>query len=110
MLELGKYFVRVLHPSVASADDCRRFHFRDPARLKTRLVIPGGPLLQILEDFFKSRFTCGETFNFMQGLYLHKDYVNVKKFVAWRGKRVCMYLGYNIVCYDSGTIDVTEHK
>lgn len=98
MLELDKHFLCVLHPSVASPDDCRRFHFQDPTRLKTRLVIPGGPLLQVFQDIFKSRVTCGETFNFMQGLYLHKDYVNIKKFVAWRGKCVCMYLGYKIVC------------
>ncbi|XP_051476320.1 cytosolic phospholipase A2 zeta isoform X5 [Apus apus] len=77
-----------VRPNISSgdfADDGRRFHFRDPTRLKTRLVIPGGPLLQIFQDFFKSRVTCGETFNFMHGLYLHKDYVNIKKFVAWRG-------------------------
>lgn len=86
------HFVCVVHLSVTFADDCRRFHFRDPARLKTRLVTPGGPLLQIFQDFFKSRVTCGETFNFMKGLYLHKDYVNIKKFVTWRGKGVFMYL------------------
>ncbi|KAM4666835.1 cytosolic phospholipase A2 zeta isoform 4-T4 [Amazona ochrocephala] len=82
---IGLGFLDSFKDVIKVVDDCRRFHFRDPARLKTRLVIPGGPLLQILEDFFKSRVTCGETFNFMQGLYLHKDYVNIKKFVAWRG-------------------------
>ncbi|KAM4666837.1 cytosolic phospholipase A2 zeta isoform 6-T7 [Amazona ochrocephala] len=81
---IGLGFLDSFKDVIKVVDDCRRFHFRDPARLKTRLVIPGGPLLQILEDFFKSRVTCGETFNFMQGLYLHKDYVNIKKFVAWR--------------------------
>ncbi|XP_061318348.1 cytosolic phospholipase A2 zeta isoform X2 [Pezoporus flaviventris] len=82
---IGLGFLDSFKDVIKVVDDCRKFHFRDPTRLKTRLVIPGGPLLQILEDFFKSRVTCGETFNFMQGLYLHKDYVNVKKFVAWRG-------------------------
>uniref|UniRef100_A0A672TQG3 Phospholipase A2 n=1 Tax=Strigops habroptila TaxID=2489341 RepID=A0A672TQG3_STRHB len=82
---IGLGFLDSFKDVIKVVDDCRRFHFRDPTRLKTRLVIPGGPLLQILEDFFKSRVTCGETFNFMQGLYLHRDYVNVKKFVAWRG-------------------------
>lgn len=67
-------------------DDCRRFHLRDPMRLQTRMVIPGGPLLQFFQDFFKSRVTAGETFNFMNGLYLHKDYVSLKEFVVWRGK------------------------
>ncbi|XP_075283717.1 cytosolic phospholipase A2 zeta isoform X3 [Opisthocomus hoazin] len=81
----GLGFLDSFKDVIKVVDDCRRFHFRDPTRLKTRLVIPGGPLLQIFQDFFKSRVTCGETFNFMQGLYLHKDYVNIKKFVAWRG-------------------------
>ncbi|XP_030900380.2 cytosolic phospholipase A2 zeta isoform X2 [Melopsittacus undulatus] len=85
VIGIGLGFLDSFKDVIKVVDDCRRFHFRDPTRLKTRLVIPGGPLLQILEDFFKSRLTCGETFNFMQGLYLHKDYVNVKKFVAWRG-------------------------
>ncbi|XP_074723960.1 cytosolic phospholipase A2 zeta isoform X7 [Strix uralensis] len=81
---IGLSFLDSFKDVIKVVDDCRRFHFRDPTRLKTRLVIPGGPLLQIFQDFFKSRVTCGETFNFMQGLYLHKDYVNIKKFVAWR--------------------------
>ncbi|NWH53126.1 PA24F phospholipase, partial [Fregata magnificens] len=82
---IGLDFLDSFKDVIKVVDDCRRFHLQDPTRLKTRLVIPGGPLLQIFQDFFKSRVTCGETFNFMQGLYLHKDYVNIKKFVAWRG-------------------------
>uniref|UniRef100_A0A8C0Z988 Phospholipase A2 n=1 Tax=Cyanistes caeruleus TaxID=156563 RepID=A0A8C0Z988_CYACU len=82
---IGLSFLDSFKDVIKVVDDCRRFHFRDPARLKTRLVIPGGPLLQIFQDFFKSRVTCGETFNFMKGLYLHKDYVNIKEFVTWRG-------------------------
>uniref|UniRef100_A0A8B9QRV0 Phospholipase A2 n=1 Tax=Anas platyrhynchos TaxID=8839 RepID=A0A8B9QRV0_ANAPL len=81
----GLSFLEPFKDVIKVIDDCRRSHFRDPTRLKTRLVIPGGPLLQIFQDFFKSRVTCGETFNFMQGLYLHKDYVNVKKFVVRKG-------------------------
>ncbi|XP_026565476.1 cytosolic phospholipase A2 zeta [Pseudonaja textilis] len=77
----GFSFLETLGDVVKVIDDSRRFHFRDPMRLKTRLVIPGGPLLQIFQDFFKSRITAGETFNFMQGLYLHRDYINLKKFV-----------------------------
>ncbi|XP_063015165.1 cytosolic phospholipase A2 zeta isoform X1 [Melospiza melodia melodia] len=80
----GLSFLDSFKDVIKVVDDCQRFHFRDPARLKTRLVIPGGPLLQIVQDFFMSRVTCGETFNFMKGLYLHKDYVNIKKFVTWR--------------------------
>ncbi|XP_013920477.1 PREDICTED: cytosolic phospholipase A2 zeta-like [Thamnophis sirtalis] len=77
----GFSFLETLGDVVKVIDDSRRFHFRDPMRLKTRLVIPGGPLLQIFQDFFKSRITAGETFNFMQGLYLHRDYTSLKKFV-----------------------------
>ncbi|KAL9849424.1 cytosolic phospholipase A2 zeta isoform 3-T3 [Geothlypis trichas] len=81
---IGLSFLDSFKDVIKVVDDCQRFHFQDPARLKTRLVIPGGPLLQIFQDFFMSRVTCGETFNFMKGLYLHKDYVSIKKFVTWR--------------------------
>ncbi|XP_053239642.1 cytosolic phospholipase A2 zeta isoform X1 [Podarcis raffonei] len=81
----GLSFLESLGDVVKVIDDCRRSHLRDPMRLKTRLVIPGGPLIQIFQDFFKSRVTAGETFNFMQGLYLHKDYVRVNKFVLGKG-------------------------
>ncbi|XP_054827107.1 cytosolic phospholipase A2 zeta-like [Eublepharis macularius] len=81
----GLSFLESLGDVVKVIDDNKRFHFRDPMRLKTRLVIPGGPLLQTFQDFFKSRVTAGETFNFMQGLFLHRDYVNLNKFVVWKG-------------------------
>ncbi|XP_048805392.1 cytosolic phospholipase A2 zeta isoform X3 [Lagopus muta] len=81
---IGLSFLDPFKDVIKVIDDCRRFHFRDPTRLKTRLIVPGGPLLQIFQDFFKSRVTCGETFNFMHGLYLHKDYVKIKEFVVWR--------------------------
>ncbi|XP_053124183.1 cytosolic phospholipase A2 zeta isoform X3 [Hemicordylus capensis] len=81
----GFSFLESLGAVVKVIDDCRRFHLRDPMRLKTRLVIPGGPLIQIFQDFFKSRVTAGETFNYMQGLYLHRDYVSLNKFVVWKG-------------------------
>ncbi|NWU91202.1 PA24F phospholipase, partial [Upupa epops] len=82
---IGLDFLDSFKDVIKVVDDSHRFHFQDPTRLKTRLVVPGGPLLQIFQDFFKSRVTCGETFNFMQGLYLHKDYVNIKKFVTRGG-------------------------
>ncbi|XP_068049531.1 cytosolic phospholipase A2 zeta isoform X1 [Anomalospiza imberbis] len=81
---IGLNFLDSLKDVIKVVDGCQRFHFRDPAQLKTRLIIPGGLMLQIFQDFFKSRVTFGETFNFMKGLYLHKDYVNIKKFVTWR--------------------------
>ncbi|KAG8560561.1 hypothetical protein GDO81_015035 [Engystomops pustulosus] len=69
-------------------DDCRKFHFRDPTRLQTRLVMPGGIVSNIFQDFFKSRFTAGELYNFTRGLYLYKDYVGVREFVAWKGNHL----------------------
>ncbi|XP_044292778.1 cytosolic phospholipase A2 zeta [Varanus komodoensis] len=81
----GLSFLESLSDVVKVVDDCRRFHFRDPMRLNTRLVIPGGLMIQIFQDFFKSRVTAGETFNFMHGLYLHRDYVSLNKFVVSKG-------------------------
>ncbi|KAM3920374.1 cytosolic phospholipase A2 zeta [Leptodactylus fuscus] len=69
-------------------DDCRKLHFRDPSRLQTRLVMPGGIVSNIFQDFFKSRFTAGELYNFTRGLYLYKDYVGVREFVAWKGNHL----------------------
>ncbi|KAM4013676.1 cytosolic phospholipase A2 zeta [Anomaloglossus baeobatrachus] len=69
-------------------DDCRKFHFHDPTRLQTRLVMPGGIISDIFQDFFKSRFTAGELYNFTRGLYLYKDYMGVREFVAWKGNHL----------------------
>ncbi|CAH2328148.1 cytosolic phospholipase A2 zeta [Pelobates cultripes] len=65
-------------------DGCRKLHFRD-SRLQTRLVMPGGIVSSIFQDFFKSRFTAGERYNFTRGLYLYKNYVGAHEFVAWKG-------------------------
>ncbi|XP_066464635.1 cytosolic phospholipase A2 zeta-like isoform X2 [Eleutherodactylus coqui] len=69
-------------------DDCRKLHFRDPTRLQTRLIMPGGFASNIFQDFFKSRFTAGELYNFTRGLYLYKDYMGVREFVAWKGNHL----------------------
>ncbi|XP_075700435.1 cytosolic phospholipase A2 zeta [Rhinoderma darwinii] len=69
-------------------DDCRKLHFRDPTRLHTRLVMPGGIISNIFQDFFKSRFTAGELYNFTRGLYLYKDYMGIRDFVAWKGNHL----------------------
>uniref|UniRef100_A0A8C5R4M6 Phospholipase A2 group IVF n=1 Tax=Leptobrachium leishanense TaxID=445787 RepID=A0A8C5R4M6_9ANUR len=68
-------------------DGCRKLHFRD-SRLQTRLVMPGGIVSSIFQDFFKSRFTAGERYNFTRGLYLHKNYVGAHEFVAWKGNHL----------------------
>ncbi|XP_053553891.1 cytosolic phospholipase A2 zeta [Bombina bombina] len=69
-------------------DDCRRLHFHNPNRLQTRLVMPAGIVSNIFQDFFKSRFTAGERYNFIQGLYLYKNYVGIREFVAWKGNHL----------------------
>ncbi|XP_069805361.1 cytosolic phospholipase A2 zeta isoform X2 [Dendropsophus ebraccatus] len=69
-------------------DDCKKMHFRDPTRLQTRLVMPGGMVSDLFQDFFKSRFTAGELYNFTRGLYLYKDYMGVREFVAWKGNHL----------------------
>ncbi|XP_075049481.1 cytosolic phospholipase A2 zeta [Mixophyes fleayi] len=69
-------------------DDCRRLHFRDPFRLQTRLVMPGGIVSDLFNDVFKSRFTAGERYNFTRGLYLYKHYVGVREFVPWKGNHL----------------------
>ncbi|KAG8449635.1 hypothetical protein GDO86_016321, partial [Hymenochirus boettgeri] len=69
-------------------DDCRKLNFRDPTQLKTRLVMPGGMVSNMFQDIFKSRFTAGERYNFTQGLYLYKNYLGVREFVAWKGNHL----------------------
>ncbi|XP_074854966.1 cytosolic phospholipase A2 zeta-like [Carettochelys insculpta] len=81
----GLSFLESLKDIIKVIDDGQRLHFQDCSRLKTRLIIPGGPILQIFQDIFTSRVTSWETFNFMNGLYLHKDYVKNRNFLAWKG-------------------------
>ncbi|XP_056402648.1 cytosolic phospholipase A2 zeta-like [Hyla sarda] len=69
-------------------DNCRKLHFHDPSHLQTRLVMPGGMVSNIFQDLFKSRFTAGELYNFTRGLYLYKDYMGVREFVAWKGNHL----------------------
>lgn len=69
-------------------DDCRKLHFHDPTRLQTRLIMPGGIVSNIFQDLLKSRFTAGELYNFTRGLYLYKDYMGVREFVAWKGNHL----------------------
>ncbi|KAM8921251.1 cytosolic phospholipase A2 zeta [Pelodytes ibericus] len=80
-----------LHSSLTDVikviDECRKKSFRE-FRLQTRLVMPGGIVSSIFQDFFKSRFTAGERYNFTHGLYLYKNYVGVREFVAWKGSHL----------------------
>ncbi|XP_074854964.1 cytosolic phospholipase A2 zeta-like [Carettochelys insculpta] len=81
--ELG--FLESLKDVIKVIDDGQQFRSQDKAQLKTRQIIPEGPVLHIFHDFFKSRITSWGTFNFMKGLYLHKDYVKNWNFLAWKG-------------------------
>ncbi|XP_069348313.1 cytosolic phospholipase A2 zeta [Eulemur rufifrons] len=70
--------------SVNVTDDCQELQLRDPTRLHTRLFSPQGPFSQAVLDIFTSRLTSAQSFNFTQGLCLHKDYVAGREFVAWK--------------------------
>ncbi|XP_042315910.1 cytosolic phospholipase A2 zeta-like [Sceloporus undulatus] len=56
----------------------------DSSPRQAQVIMPGGAFTQLFYNLFKSRITTGENFNFLHGLYLHKDYVNDKEFVAWK--------------------------
>ncbi|XP_030070614.1 cytosolic phospholipase A2 zeta [Microcaecilia unicolor] len=84
----GMAWIDSLNDAIKVIDDSRKKYCRDSLQLKTRLVMPGGTLSQIFKDFFKSRFTAGESYNFTRGLYLHRDYVDVTEFVARNGSHL----------------------
>ncbi|KAM5129933.1 cytosolic phospholipase A2 zeta [Mantella aurantiaca] len=83
----GILWLNSLTDVIRVIDDCRKFHW-DPSRLQTRLVMPGGIVSNIFQDFFKSRFTAGERYNFTRGLYLYKEYKGVREFLAWKGNHL----------------------
>lgn len=70
-----------------SLDGHQKLQRQDPTRLRTRLFTPQGPFSQAVLGIFTSRFTSAENFNFTRGLYLHKDYVACREFMAWKGGR-----------------------
>ncbi|KAH1171689.1 hypothetical protein KIL84_007307 [Mauremys mutica] len=78
-------FLESLKDAIKAIDEARGRQTLDPLQLEKRMVMPGGAFSQLFQDLFKSRFSAGENINFMRGLYLHRDYVNAKEFVAWKG-------------------------
>ncbi|KAM9294463.1 cytosolic phospholipase A2 zeta-like [Gastrophryne carolinensis] len=84
----GILWLQSLTDVIRVVDDRRKFNFRDPSRLQTRLVMPTGVVFNMFKDFFKSRFTAGERYNFTRGLYLYKDYKGVREFLAWKGNHL----------------------
>ncbi|XP_068107785.1 LOW QUALITY PROTEIN: cytosolic phospholipase A2 zeta-like [Hyperolius riggenbachi] len=84
----GILWLNSLTDVIKVIDDCRKLHTWDKSHLQTRLVMPGGMVSNIFQDFFKSRFTAGERYNFTRGLYLYKDYKGVREFLAWKGNHL----------------------
>ncbi|XP_069861963.1 cytosolic phospholipase A2 zeta isoform X1 [Dipodomys merriami] len=80
----GLGFLNWHKDSVNVTDDCSKVQPQDPTRLHTKLFTPQGPLFQAVLDIFTSRLTSAHSFNFTQGLCLHKDYVAAREFVAWK--------------------------
>ncbi|XP_013013951.2 cytosolic phospholipase A2 zeta [Cavia porcellus] len=70
------------HRGSVNITECPRSQLYDPSRLRTRLFTPQGPFSQVVLDIFTSRFTFSQNFNFMRGLYLHKDYAACRDFMA----------------------------
>ncbi|XP_018414769.1 PREDICTED: cytosolic phospholipase A2 zeta [Nanorana parkeri] len=83
----GILWLNSLTDVIRVMDDCRKLRW-DPSRLQTRLVMPGGIVSNIFQEFFKSRFTAGERCNFTRGLYLYKEYKGVREFLAWKGNHL----------------------
>ncbi|KAL6035826.1 hypothetical protein STEG23_005223, partial [Scotinomys teguina] len=77
---LGLHFLDWYKESVNVTDGCPK----DPTRLRTRLFTPQSHFSQAVLDIFTSRLTCAQSFNFAQGLCLHKDYAASKEFMAWK--------------------------
>ncbi|CAM2115876.1 unnamed protein product [Caretta caretta] len=78
-------FLESLKDAIKAIDEAQGRQPLDPSQLEKRMVMPGGAFSHLFQDVFKSRFSAGENINFMRGLYLHRDYVNAKEFVAWKG-------------------------
>ncbi|XP_007055862.4 cytosolic phospholipase A2 zeta [Chelonia mydas] len=78
-------FLESLKDAIKAIDEARGRQPLDPSQLEKRMVMPGGAFSHLFQDVFKSRFSAGENINFMRGLYLHRDYVNSKEFVTWKG-------------------------
>ncbi|XP_025071825.1 cytosolic phospholipase A2 zeta-like [Alligator sinensis] len=78
-------FLETLRDAIKVADEAHGYKPVDTSELETRMVMPGGAFSNLFQGFFSSRVSTGENVNFMHGLHLHKDYLNAKQFVAWKG-------------------------
>ncbi|KAK1160660.1 cytosolic phospholipase A2 zeta-like [Acipenser oxyrinchus oxyrinchus] len=56
-----------------------------PAALDTFFVTPVSAVTQLLEEMLSDRPIIGQSYNFMRGLNLHRDYSQSHGFTAWKG-------------------------
>ncbi|XP_054456785.1 cytosolic phospholipase A2 epsilon [Anoplopoma fimbria] len=56
----------------------------EPLTLDTHLINPTSDITGIMTDFFKNRPVIAEMYNFMRGLFMHRDYNQQRNFVAWK--------------------------
>ncbi|XP_062824209.1 cytosolic phospholipase A2 zeta [Anolis carolinensis] len=83
-MALNVNFTESVKGAIKIVDELWGSQSLDSSLRQTQMIMPGGAFTQLFYSLFKSRITTGENFNFLQGLYLHKDYTNDKEFVAWK--------------------------
>ncbi|XP_066464423.1 cytosolic phospholipase A2 epsilon-like isoform X2 [Eleutherodactylus coqui] len=81
---------------------------REFAHTKTRLFTPAGIFNRILKGALTNRPIDGEQHNFLQGLYLHKDYHQQPQFTTWKDSNLDSFpnkltpLAENLCLVDAG--------
>ncbi|XP_031728917.1 cytosolic phospholipase A2 zeta isoform X2 [Anarrhichthys ocellatus] len=68
-----------LGPEVNNIDDDT-----EPSNQDTYLTNPTTGIASDVTDFFRTRPVIAEMYNFMRGLFMHKDYNQQSNFVAWK--------------------------
>ncbi|NWI09646.1 PA24F phospholipase, partial [Crypturellus soui] len=81
-------FIESLKAAIESLHEIHGHQYPDTSHFETRMVMPEGAISNLFQDFSKYRFSSGENVNYMRGLYLHKDYLKNKEFVAWKGTQL----------------------
>ncbi|NWX81901.1 PA24F phospholipase, partial [Nothoprocta pentlandii] len=81
-------FIESLKAAIESLHEIHGHQYPDTSHFETRMVMPEGAISSLFQDFSKYRFSSGENVNYMRGLYLHKDYLKNKEFVAWKGTQL----------------------
>ncbi|NXE46894.1 PA24F phospholipase, partial [Casuarius casuarius] len=81
-------FLESLKAAIKSSRETWGHQYPDTSNFETRMVMPEGAISSLFQDFSKYRFFSGQNVNYMRGLYLHKDYLKAKEFVAWKGTQL----------------------